>query len=129
MRTLSLDEVLELHTRLINQSGGSDGLRDRGLLESALAQPFQTFGGLDLHSSIVAKAAALGFHLVSNHAFIDGNKRIGHAAMELFLVLNGFEIDASTDEQEAMIMKVAAGQLDREPFTEWLVSHVVVDTD
>lgn len=83
MRWLSLAEVLELHRRLILQSGGSSGLRDLGLLEASLAQPNQTFGGIDLYQGLTAKAACLGFSLIQNHPFVDGNKRIGHAAMEL----------------------------------------------
>ena len=106
---LELHEVLELHDRLIAQSGGTLGVRDFGLVESALAQPRMTFGGSDLNPTLADKAAALGFSLVKNHAFIDGNKRIGHAAMETFLVLNGHELSVGVDEQEAVIQKVAAG--------------------
>src|SRR5450759_3373184 len=100
MRHLSLAEVIELHRMVIEQAGGSPGLRDLGALESAVAQPRMTFGGTDLYPSWVEKSAALCFSLVKNHPFIDGNKRVGHAAMETLLVINGFEIDASTDEQE-----------------------------
>ena len=92
MRYLTLGEVVELHRRLLAQSGGSAGIRDIGLLESALAQPRATFDGNDLHPTVADKAAALGFALVANHPFVDGNKRVGHAAMEVFLVLNGYEI-------------------------------------
>jgi len=120
-----MDEVLELHRRVVEQSGGSAGLRDRGILESALAQPRMTFGGEDLYPTIVEKASALGFSLVKNHPFVDGNKRIGHAVMESFLVLNGFEIRASVDEQEATILGLAAGELARDDFTEWLRSRIV----
>jgi len=84
MRYLSLIEVLELHRRIINQSGGTLGIRDFGLLESAIAQPRMTFGGEDLYPSLVEKAAALGFALIMNHPFVDGNKRIGHATAEVF---------------------------------------------
>ena len=113
MRYLSLEEILSLHSLLIDQSGGSTGLRDRGALESAVAQPEASFGGEDLYPNLVGKTAALGHSLIQNHPFIDGNKRIGHAAMEVFLVLNGFEIEASVDEQEEIVMGVASGQ-DRE---------------
>jgi death-on-curing protein len=78
---------------------------------------------------IVEKAAALGFSLISNHPFVDGNKRAGHAAMEVFLVLNGYEIDASVDEQEQIILQLAAGKLERKAFTEWLRIHVVERAD
>jgi death-on-curing protein len=98
MRYLTLGEVLELYHRIIRQSGGSQGIRDLGALESALAQPRMTFGNQELYPTVVEKASALGFSLIKNHPFVDGNKRTGHAAMETFLVLNGFEIDASVDE-------------------------------
>lgn len=124
MRYLSLAEVLELHRRVIEQAGGSMGLRDMGALESAVAQPRMTFGGEDLYPSLVGKAAALCFSLVQNHPFVDGNKRVGHAAMETFLVLNGFEIDATTDEQEKLILTLAAGELSRELLVNWLNRHV-----
>jgi death-on-curing protein len=125
MRLLTLGEVVELHERLLAQSGGGAGLRDLGLLESALAQPRATFGGADLHPTIVDKAAALGFALVANHPFVDGNKRIGHAAMEVFLVLNGFEIDATVDDQEQTILAVASGMMDRDGLSLWLKTRLV----
>lgn len=83
-----------------------------------------TFGGEDLYPTLIDKASALGFTLILGHPFVDGNKRVGHAAMATMLVLNGWEIDASVDEQEALILRLAAGELDREPFTQWLRSHV-----
>lgn len=115
-----LEDVLELHNRLIAHSGGAAGVRDAGLLDSALAQPQMAFGGVELYPTIVDKAAAIGYSLVLNHPFFDGNKRIGHAVMETFLVANGHEISASTDEQEAVVLSVAAGQTSRESFVEWL---------
>lgn len=125
MRYLTLGEVLELYHRIIRQSGGSQGIRDLGALESALAQPRMTFGNQELYPTVVEKASALGFSLIKNHPFVDGNKRTGHAAMETFLVLNGFEIDASVDEQEQIILQVASGELERDEFTAWLSGHVV----
>ena len=124
MRYLSFGEVIELHQRILTQSGGASGVRDVGLIESALAQPRATFDGVDLHPTIAEKAAALGFALVANHPFVDGNKRVGHAAMEVFLLLNGFEVTASVDEQERIMLNVAAGVLDRAGFTEWLTPHL-----
>src|SRR5688572_19453616 len=120
MRYLTLAEVLELHRRIITQSGGANGIRELGGIESALAQPQMTFDGNDLYPSVESKATAICFSLVMNHPFIDGNKRIGHAAMETFLVLNGFEILASTDEQEAAVLAVASGSMSREELTGWL---------
>lgn len=95
-------------------------IRDLGILESAVAQPKMTFGGEDLYPTIIEKASALGFSLIKNHPFLDGNKRTGHAAMEIFLVLNGMEIDASIEEQERVVLLLASGDLGREEFTEWL---------
>lgn len=83
-----------------------------------------TFGGEDLYPTVADKAGALGFALVQGHAFIDGNKRIGHAAMEVFLMLNDLEVISSVDEQERTILAVASGEMSREAFTEWLTSRV-----
>ena len=123
-RYLSIHELLVLHERIAEQSGGGIGVSDLGLLESALAQPRQSFGGTDLYPSLVEKAAALGFSLIANHPFVDGNKRIGHAAMEIFLVLNGYEIEADVDEQERIVLAVAAGEMTRAQLTHWLREHL-----
>ena len=125
MRYLTLSEVLELHRLAIEQSGGADGIRDQGGLESAVAQPATTYTGQDLYPGVVEKAASLCFSLVMNHAFVDGNKRIGHFAMETFLVLNGKEIAAPVGEQEQVILLLAAGEMERETFTEWLHTHII----
>jgi death on curing protein len=124
MRYLTLDEVLEAHERILQQSGGEPGVLNLGALESALAQPRMTFDGQDLYPTLVEKAAALGFSLIQNHPFVDGNKRTAHAAMETFLVLNGHQIVATVEEQEDIILKVAAGKYRREVFTEWLCQHL-----
>jgi death-on-curing protein len=94
-------------------------------LESALGQPQQTFGGDDLYPSLVAKAAALGFSLIKNHPFVDGNKRVGHAAVEAMLMLNGFELSASVDDSEAEVLGVAAGTHTREQLQAWLERRMV----
>lgn len=122
---LVLDEVLKLHQRLIEQSGGTSGIRDLGGLESALAQPQMTFSGQELYPTIAEKASALGFSLIMNHPFLDGNKRIGHASMEVFLILNNFEIQASVDEQEQVVLRVASGEWERDAFTKWLRDRIV----
>ena len=125
MRYLTLNEVLEVHRQVMAQSGGAEGLMHLPALESALAQPQMTFGGEELYPTVVDKAAALGYALIKNHPFLDGNKRTGHAAMEVFLVLNDHEIRATVDEQEHVILQVAASEIDREEFTAWLRTHVV----
>ena len=124
MRYLTLAEVLDLHRRVIEQSGGADGVRDLGRVESAVAQPQMMFGGDELYPTIESKLTALCFSPVMNHPFVDGNKRIGHAAVETFLVMNGFELVADVDDAEKAILTVAAGQLSREELLEWVTSHV-----
>jgi len=124
MRWLSLAEVLDLHRRLIEQSGGMPGLRDLGLLEASLAQPHQSFSGVDLYMELSDKAAALGFSLIQNHPFVDGNKRIGHAAIETTLVLNGYELDATVHASEAVVLAVASGELDRAGFSRWVADNL-----
>ena len=124
MRYLSLGEVVNLHQALLEQTGGASGIRDLGGLESALAQPRATFGGTDLHQTAVQKAAALGFSLTLNHPFVDGNKRVAHAAMGVFLLLNGLELQGAVDEQERLMLDLAAGHLTREELAAWLEQHV-----
>lgn len=124
MRFLTLGEVVALHRAILESSGGATGIRDLGALESALAQPRASFDGADLHPSLSAKAAALGSSLVLNHAFVDGNKRVAHAAMEVFLSLNGYEVVASLDEQERLMLDLAAGSVTREQLAEWLEKHL-----
>ena len=124
VRYLEVGEVLELYRRVMKASGGTVAIRDLGLLESALAQPRATFGGVALYPTIMDKAGALGYALIQNHPFVDGNKRIGHAAMEVFLMLNGYEIAAGVDEQENVILGVASGEIDRKVFVAWLTRHI-----
>ena len=124
MRYLTLGEVLDLHRRVIEQSGGADGVRDLGGVASAVAQPQVSFGGRELYPTIEEKATALCFSLVMNHPFVDGNKRIGHAAMETFLVLNGHELSADVDDAEQVILELAGGDLSREELLEWVTSHI-----
>ncbi|HMO58248.1 MAG TPA: type II toxin-antitoxin system death-on-curing family toxin [Roseiflexaceae bacterium] len=124
IRILTLSEVLLIYQRVMEQSGGFAGVRDMGLVESAVAQPRMTFGGEELYPTLVDKAAAIGYAIIQNHPFIDGNKRTGHAVMETFLVLNGYEIAATVDEQEAIVLDVAAGSMQREELSEWLGNHL-----
>lgn len=125
MRYLTVSEVLEIYSRVMEQSGGSVGILDLGALESAVAQLRMTFNGEELYPTIVEKASALGFSLIQNHPFVDGNKRAGHAAMETFLMLNGVEISASVDGQVEIVLGVASGKISREVFTNWLRNHIV----
>ncbi len=124
MRHLALGELLELHHLILAATGGATGLRDLGALESAAAQPQLTFGSQDLYPTLAEKAASLGFSLVRNHPFVDGNKRVAHAAMEVFLQLNGSGIDANIDEQEELMLGLAAGALTRDQLVRWLILHL-----
>jgi len=125
MRLLSLKQVFDLHRKILAQSGGQGGVLDQGGLESSVAQPGMTFDGQDLYPRLVDKAAALGYSIINNHPFIDGNKRTGHAAMEVTLLLNGYEIKADVHEQEKVILAVASGVMSREGFVAWLTGHLV----
>ncbi len=125
IHVLTVGQVKALHQRLIDQSGGRPGLRDQGSLESAVAQPQMTFAGEELYRTLAEKASALAFALVMNHPFVDGNKRVGHAALEVFLLLNGYELAAEIDEQERLILNLAAGRVKREELTQWIASHMV----
>jgi death on curing protein len=128
-RYLTLAEVLLLHGELIATSGGATGLRDLGRVQAALAQPLAAFDGHELYPTLVEKAASLAFSLIQGHPFVDGNKRIGHAAMATFLLLNGSKVVASVDDQERTILNVAAGILGREEFTNWLKAHTFPTSD
>ena len=110
MKKLSKKQILMLHTQLIQQTGGSDGVRDYNLLDSALENPFQSFGGEELYPTIQAKAARLGYGLIKNHCMIDGNKRFGTHAMLVFLALNGIELKYTQKELYEAILDIAAGK-------------------
>jgi death-on-curing protein len=125
MRFLSLGEVLALHRRILAETGGRLGVRDLGAIASALSQPKVSVGGEDAYPTLVDKAAALGYSLIRNHGFFDGNKRIAHAATEVFLVLNGMELRASVDEQERFMLSLAAGEVSREGLADWLRSNTI----
>lgn len=123
MIILSKKQILMLHSQLIEETGGTDGIRDEGLLDSALAAPFQSFGDIDIYPSIQQKAARLGYELVKNHAFVDGNKRIGAHAMLVFLVLNKIDLDYTQDDLSDAFLKVAAGAMTQAGLLEWIVCH------
>jgi death-on-curing protein len=124
MRYITVSEALDTYQRVMRQSGGLIGIRDLGALESAVAQPYMTFNDQELYPSLASKAAALGFSLIQNHPFADGNKRTGHAVMEAFLVLNGYKINASVDDQVEIILSVASSRIGREEFAAWVAKHI-----
>ena len=117
---LSLPELLEIHQDQIERYGGSLGVRDMGLLQSAAAMPQAGFGGQYLHSDMFEMAAAYLYHVVQNHPFIDGNKRVGAAAADVFLVLNGIELTASEDAYEQLVLSVAQGRTAKSAVVEFL---------
>ena len=123
MIILSKPQVLMLHEQLIKATGGSTGIRDEGMLDSALMNPFQSFGGEELYPSIQAKAAQLCFGLVKNHAMIDGNKRLGAHVMLVFLALNGYELSYSQEELIEIILALAAGEKNVEDILRWIIEH------
>lgn len=124
MKMLSKRQILLLHSMLVAQSGGMDGLRDEGLLDAAINMPLQTFGGQELYPTILEKAARLGYGLIRNHPFLDGNKRIGIHAMLVFLDINNITLSYEDEDLISMILHVAAGAMDCNAFLEWLKAHV-----
>ena len=119
----TLDEVLAIHADQIERYGGSPGIRDQGLLESALAMPEATYSGDDLHPSLSEKAAAYLFHLVKNHPFVDGNKRAGLAVCLAFLAMNDVSVRASDDELVEVVYGVAEGRTSKADVAVFLRDH------
>lgn len=123
MIKLTKEQVVSIHSSLIKASGGTDGVRDDGLLESALESPFQTFDGHDLYPSIIQKAARIGYSLVSNHPFIDGNKRIGIHIMLVFLAINGIDISCTQEDLIKIGLSLADDTMTFEELSVWLSFH------
>ena len=124
MIMLTRGQVLLLHKLIYDRFGGSYGVRDEGLLDSALAAPMQTFGGQDLYETDLDKIVQLTFGLIRNHPFADGNKRIGALALLVLLEVNGYELKASNEEFYDAIYGVASGEIDDDEFREWVGSRV-----
>ncbi len=125
MLFLTLDDILESHQNQIETYGGSHGIRDIGLLESAIAQPEASFGGQYLHADIFEMAAAYIYHLVMNHPFVDGNKRVGLEAALIFLEINNENLSASDEELVDLVLKTTAGQVGKREIAEFFRSHCV----
>jgi len=123
MKTLTIQQVLFIHSRLIAETGGTGGLRDLAMLESALARPFASFDGNDLYPDLFRKSAALLDSLVNNHPFMDGNKRVGIAAAAMFLRINGFALKCTQTELVSMTMQVATNHPPIGDIAEWLGTH------
>lgn len=120
---LGLDEVIEIHSNQIARYGGSPGIRDIELLQSAIAMPAAGYSGDYLHADICEMAAAYLFHIIRNHPFVDGNKRTGAVAALVFLIMNGFELHASEDSFEAMVRLVAEGKMDKAKAASFFRKH------
>ena len=123
MIILSKEQIILLHSNLITETGGSEGIRDEQLLESAINAPFQTFDNIEVFPSIQQKAARLGYGLIKNHAFVDGNKRIGTHAMLVFLALNKIELEYTQSELSDTILKVASDEYSLEDLLKWILDH------
>lgn len=123
MRTLSKQQIILLHEHMIQETGGAHGLRDEGMLDSALAAPFQEVFGTIAYPSIQQKAVRLGYGLIMNHPFVDGNKRIGTHAMLVLLALNGIELRFEQDELSNEILAVASGVYDYDQLLQWVIDH------
>lgn len=123
MIILSKEQVIKLHSQLISETGGSDGVRDEDLLESALFAPFMRFDDEEAYPSLQQKAARLGYGLIKNHAFIDGNKRIGAHAMLVFLAINKIELEYTQKELSDTIIKTASGEYTFENLLDWVLEH------
>jgi death-on-curing protein len=120
-----LEDILSLHQFSIEKYGGSHGIRDSGLLESAIARPFQSFDGEDLYPSVFAKAAALAESLIINHPFIDGNKRTGTVAMIAFLEENGFHLSTTDTALYNLVISISTGETKFEEIVEWLKANTI----
>ena len=125
MTILTKQQILLLHSQLIRQSGGSDGVRDERMLDSAISQPFQTFDNMELYPGIVDKAVRLGYGLITNHPFVDGNKRIGTHAMLVTLDINGIELQYQDEDLIQLILKIASGKADDRVLRTWVLAHLV----
>ncbi len=123
MKVITKAQALMMHSELIAAHGGSDGIRDEGLLDSALSAPFQTFGGQPLLPSIQQQASRLGYGLIMNHPFVDGNKRAGAHIMLTFLAMNGIELRYTQKELYETILSVAAGEMPCDELLQWIVRH------
>ena len=123
MIKFSKDKVLLLHKLIAEETGGSIGVRDEGLLESALEAAFSSFGGKEFYPTKEEKGARLGYNLISNHAFVDGNKRIGMYVMLTFLEVNGIRMDCTNDDVAHAGLAVAAGEMDYDALLQWVKNH------
>ena len=121
---ISAEDVILIHSRVIEGSGGLDGLRDRDGLEAAVSAPMQTFDGTELYPTDLEKIARLGFGLASNHAFVDGNKRIGAMMTQLLLKWNGYDLTLRSGELAEMFIAIADGTAKEKDLLDWITRHL-----
>lgn len=126
---ITIEQVVRIHEILIEKFGGTKGIRDLALLESALARPYQTFGGVELHENQFQKAAAIIQSLLINHPFVDGNKRIGYVVMRLILLENGWDLNVSQDEKHQFVIGIAEGKMEFNEISDWLKSNAISVSD
>ena len=124
MKTLSREQILLLHAKLINRYGGTQGVRDEALFDSALNAPFQSFGGYEFYPTVSDKAVRPSYGLVENHPFYDGNKRIGALVLLTTFDLNNIQFEATNQELEQIFIDLAAGAVDYEGFRSWVLAHI-----
>ncbi|MCQ4087314.1 type II toxin-antitoxin system death-on-curing family toxin [Saccharibacillus sp. JS10] len=123
MKSITIDPLLIYHQKIMKVTGGADGVRDQGLLESALGKAEQTFDGEELYPGLTRKVSVVTFSLIKNHRLVDGNKRIGVAVMLLLLRLNGYFIRYSQDELVQLALGIAEGKLNEQDIGEWIIRH------
>lgn len=123
MNRLTKPQVIAIHRQIIQKTGGTEGIRDDGLLESALEAPFLEFAGIPLYPTLEEKAARLAYGIAQNHAMVDGNKRLAVHCMLLFLLLNGKDLDYTLKEMETVILQTANHQMDPKTLAVWIRQH------
>lgn len=121
---ITADDAISVHSRVIQISGGIDGIRDRAGLEAAISAPLQSFGGRDLFPTVIEKIARIGYGVAANHAFLDGNKRIGAMLTQLLLKWNGFRLELQSGELAGMFISIAAGSSDESALLQWIQTHL-----
>lgn len=121
---ITIEDIIIIHSRIIQTTGGLDGIRDKSGLEAAIAAPLQSFDGIDLFPTVIEKIARLGYGLAANHAFIDGNKRIGAMLVQLLLKWNGYNIELKPNELADMFIDIANGKANEEDLLKWIIKHL-----
>lgn len=121
---ITLENIIMIHSRIIQTTGGLDGIRDKAGLEAAIAAPLQSFGGVDLFPTVIEKIARLSYGLAANHAFIDGNKRIGAMLVQLLLKWNGYNIELKPNELADMFIDIANGKANEKDLLKWIIKHL-----